>query len=90
MLTLQGGGIIVACRQFLGKMSTMSDTSFNTLEGKVDALIQLCDDMKKENQLLRDDRHNWEHERKTLIEKNQLARTRLEKVLQRLKSLEQG
>jgi cell division protein ZapB len=80
----------VACRQFLGKMSTMSDTSFNTLEGKVDALIQLCDDMKKENQLLRDDKHNWEHERKTLIEKNQLARTRLEKVLQRLKSLEQG
>jgi len=90
MLTLQVGGIIVACRQFLGKMSTMSDTSFNTLEGKVDALIQLCDDMKKENQLLRDDKHNWEHERKTLIEKNQLARTRLEKVLQRLKSLEQS
>ncbi len=25
--------------------------------------------MKKENQLLRDDKHNWEHERKTLIEK---------------------
>ena len=68
----------------------MSDTSFNALEGKVDALIQLCDDMKKENQLLRDDKHSWEHERKTLIEKNQLARTRLEKVLQRLKSLEQG
>jgi len=90
MLTLQVGGIIVACRQFLGKMSTMSDTSFNTLEGKVDALIQLCDDMKKENQMLRDDKHNWEHERKTLIEKNQLARTRLEKVLQRLKSLEQS
>ena len=90
MLTLQVEGIIVACRQFLGKMSTMSDTSFNTLEGKVDALIQLCDDMKKENQMLRDDKHNWEHERKTLIEKNQLARTRLEKVLQRLKSLEQS
>ena len=90
MLTLQGGGIIVTCRQFLRKMSTMSDTSFNALEGKVDALIQLCDDMKKENQLLRDDKHSWEHERKTLIEKNQLARTRLEKVLQRLKSLEQG
>lgn len=90
MLTLQVGGIIVACRQFLGKMSTMSDTSFNTLEGKVDALIQLCDDMKKENQMLRDDKHNWEHERKTLIEKNQMARTRLEKVLQRLKSLEQS
>ena len=68
----------------------MSDTSFNTLEGKVDELIQLCNDMKKENQLLRDDKHNWDNERKTLIEKNQLARSRLEKVLQRLKTLEQG
>ncbi len=68
----------------------MSDTSFNTLEDKVDELIQLCNNMKKENQLLRDDKHHWENERKTLIEKNQLARTRLEKVLQRLKTLEQA
>ena len=68
----------------------MSDTSFNALEGKVDELIQLCNKMKKENQLLRDDKNNWENERKSLVEKNQLARTRLEKLLQRLKSLEQG
>lgn len=68
----------------------MSDTSFNTLEGKVDELIQLCNDMKNENQVLRDDKHTWENERKSLVEKNQLARTRLEKVLQRLKTLEQS
>ena len=67
----------------------MTDTSFNTLEDKVDELIQLCHDMKKENQILRDDKHNWENERNSLVEKNQLARTRLEKVLQRLKTLEQ-
>ena len=60
----------------------MSDTSFNTLEDKVDDLIQLCHDMKNENQILRDDKHTWENERNSLIEKNQLARTRLEKVLQ--------
>ena len=68
----------------------MSDTSFNTLEDKVEELIQLCSEMKSENQLLRDDKHHWEDERKSLVEKNQLARTRLEKVLQRLKTLEQG
>lgn len=67
----------------------MSDTSFNTLEDKVDELIQLCHDMKNENQILRDDKHSWENERNSLNEKNQLARTRLEKVLQRLKTLEQ-
>ncbi len=68
----------------------MSDTSFNTLEDKVDELIQLCINMKKENQILRDDKHNWEKERKILVEKNQLARSRLEKVLQRLRTLEQA
>ena len=67
----------------------MSDISFNTLEDKVDDLIQLCHDMKNENQALRDHTHIWEDERNSLIEKNQLARTRLEKVLQRLKTLEQ-
>ncbi len=68
----------------------MSDTSFNTLEDKVDELIQLCINMKKENQILRDDKHNWGNERKILVEKNQLARSRLEKVLQRLRTLEQA
>ena len=68
----------------------MSNTGFNTLEDKVDELIQLCDDMKKENRLLRDDKKHWENERKVLVEKNQLARSRLEKVLHRLKTLEQG
>ena len=88
-LTLYCTGFIVTCRPFSGKNRQMSDTSFNTLEDKVDELIQLCNNMKKENQMLRDDKHNWENERKVLVEKNQLARTRLEKVLQRLKTLEQ-
>lgn len=68
----------------------MSDTTFNGLEEKVDELIQLCADMKTENQALRDKASDWESERKTLLDKNQLARVRLEKVLRRLKSLEQG
>ena len=79
----------MTCRLISGKIRSMSDTSFNTLEDKVDELIQLCHDMKNENQILRDDKHTWENERNSLVEKNQLARTRLEKVLQRLKTLEQ-
>lgn len=68
----------------------MSNTNFNSLEEKVDALIQLCSDMKVENQILRDNEHHWKDERDSLLGKNQLARVRLEKVLQRLKTLEQG
>ncbi|MEX2367508.1 MAG: TIGR02449 family protein [Pseudohongiellaceae bacterium] len=67
----------------------MTDPSFKTLEEKVDALIQLCAEMKKENQMLREKEHTWEVERGNLLNKNQLARNRLEKVLHRLKSLQQ-
>ena len=68
----------------------MSNSSFKTLESKVDELIKLCSDMRKENQVLRDKEHQWRNERDTLLGKNQLARVRLEKVLRRLKTLEQG
>lgn len=67
----------------------MSDSDFKSLEEKVDALIQLCADMKKENQKLREKEHQWQMERTDLLNKNELARARLEKVLQRLKSLQQ-
>lgn len=67
----------------------MTDTSFKTLEEKVDALIQLCADMKSENQLLREQEHQWQIERSNLLNKNQLAKSRLEKVLDRLKTLQQ-
>ena len=68
----------------------MSNSSFKTLETKVDELIKLCGDMKQENQLLRDRENQWRQEREQLLGKNQLARVRLEKVLRRLKALEEG
>lgn len=70
--------------------SNSSANGFKSLESKVDELIKLCADMRKENQMLRDKEHQWRNERETLLGKNQLARVRLEKVLRRLKTLEQG
>ena len=68
----------------------MSTSNFKTLESKVDELIKLCGDMKKENQLLRDRGNQLHTENEALLGKNQLARVRLEKVLRRLKALEEG
>jgi cell division protein ZapB len=68
----------------------MSTNNFKTLESKVDELIKLCNDMKKENQLLRDREGHLLNERESLLGKHQLARVRLEKVLRRLKALEEG
>jgi cell division protein ZapB len=68
----------------------MSNSNLKALEDKVDELIRLCSDMKKENQLLRDRENQLRHEKETLLGKQQVARTRMEKVLRRLKSIEQG
>jgi cell division protein ZapB len=68
----------------------MTDEKFTTLDQKIDSLIELCATMKRENQLLRANEHNWHSERQQLLETNKLAKTRLESVLNRLKSLEQS
>lgn len=68
----------------------MNDERFNTLDQKIDALIELCAAMKRENQVLRAKEHNWLSERQQLLDNNKLAKTRLESVLHRLKSIEQA
>lgn len=68
----------------------MSNSNFKSLEDKVDELIRMCSEMKKENQLLRDRESQLRHEKETLLGKQQIARVRMEKVLRRLKSLEEG
>lgn len=64
-------------------------TEFHALEHKVDELIQLCGVLGKENRALRAQQHNWSSERAKLIEKNELAKSRVEAMIGRLKSLEQ-
>lgn len=68
----------------------MSEDRFQTLNEKIDSLIALCGEMKKENQLLKATSQNWVAEKQQLLEKNKQARTRLESILARLKSLNEA
>ncbi len=68
----------------------MSEDKFQTLNGKVESLISLCVEMKQENQLLRANEENWHSERRELLEKNKVTKTRLEAILARLKALEES
>jgi len=67
----------------------MSEDKFQALTEKVEALIALCVEMKQENQLLRANEENWHSERRELMEKNKVAKSRLESILLRLKALEE-
>ena len=66
----------------------MSDESFNLLSTKVDDLIDLCAEMKRENQMLKTDQSSWQNERQQLMEKNQLTKSKLQSVLDRLKAID--
>jgi cell division protein ZapB len=63
-------------------------TDFARLEGQVDKLIKACAQLKTENNLLRGRQVALVAERARLIEKNDVARARVEAMITRLKALE--
>jgi cell division protein ZapB len=59
-----------------------------TLEAQVDELIQTCEHLSDENRALRDQQSTLVAERASLIEKTELARSRVEAMIARLKAME--
>jgi cell division protein ZapB len=59
------------------------------LEAKIDELIQLCDELEQKNAILQTDKENWASEKSRLLEKNDMARSKVEAMIMRLKTLEQ-
>ena len=58
------------------------------LEEKLETLIQLHSTLKIENSSLKVKQHELVREKASLIEKNSLARTKVEAMISRLKSME--
>ncbi len=66
----------------------MSDNLLLSLENKLDKLILLCNRLQQENAELKARESEWQKERQRLIEKNELARTRVEAMISHLKNLD--
>ena len=64
------------------------EPELRNLELRVGELIAMCEKLRAENQTLRRQHHNLLSERARLMEKNELARTRVEAMISRLKSME--
>ena len=58
------------------------------IENKLDELAKLCQQLRQENRILRSSERVWKQERAVLVEKNELARTKIESMISRLKTLE--
>lgn len=59
------------------------------LEIKIDELITICDDLERKQSILEADKENWSLERTRLLEKNEIAKSKIEGMIMRLKALEQ-
>lgn len=59
-----------------------------SLETQLAELLRLCERLKSENHSLRDQQDLLSSERAALIEKNEMARSRVEAMITRLKGME--
>jgi cell division protein ZapB len=66
----------------------MAESEIAKLEQRIDELIALTDQLSNENGLIRERQNLLVEERARLIEKAELARTRVESMLVRLKAME--
>ena len=68
----------------------METLDTRSLEEKVDHLIRICNRLVDENRALRDQQSSLIAERAALVEKSELARTRVEAMITRLRAMEVG
>ncbi len=62
---------------------------FQVLETRIEELVNACSQLANENQALRSQQANLISERTSLLEKNALARSRIEAMITRLKAMEE-
>ena len=81
-------------RLYIGRMADDVNEKFEhelkLLEKRVDALVQVCDQLQDENRSLKQRQDTLTTERATLLQKNEQVRARVEAMIWRLKAMEQG
>lgn len=68
---------------------TPLDADLDALGDRVERLLWRLEELQQQNRQLRLSERHWRQERAELIEKNELARSKVEAMILRLKALEQ-
>jgi cell division protein ZapB len=66
----------------------MPENQLKDLENKIEELISLCGELNRENSALKTEVAGWHDERKDLMDKNELARSKVEAMIDRLRTME--
>jgi cell division protein ZapB len=69
---------------------TAVEMELKRLEKRIDELVATVERLKEENRALRLRQESISAERATLLQKNEQARTRVEAMIGRLRTMEQG
>ena len=84
----------VGAQNYISRMAEDTNAMFEhelkRLEKRVDALVQVCDQLQDENRSLKQRQDTLTAERATLLQKNEQVRARVEAMIGRLKAMEQG
>lgn len=67
----------------------MDEAALSALAEKVELLIKRCEQLQSDNAALHALQEEWHKERLHLMQKNDLARSKIEAMIGRLKALEQ-
>ncbi|CAG8870066.1 hypothetical protein PS627_03822 [Pseudomonas fluorescens] len=67
----------------------MQENDLQALMSRFELLIERVEQLKRQNALLVRQDRSWREERAHLIEKNEIARRKVESMILRLKALEQ-
>lgn len=66
----------------------MLTQDLKALEARVDELVELCESLANENRALRKRNRAWAAEKSNLVERNELARSKIDALIDRLKSMD--
>ncbi|OED48333.1 TIGR02449 family protein [Endozoicomonas sp. (ex Bugula neritina AB1)] len=67
----------------------MKQPDFIALDQKIEYLVSLCQQLQADNRRLQHQQKTWRVEKAQLMEKNDLARHKIEAMLGRVRALEQ-
>ena len=67
---------------------SITEQELNVLEDQVETLINSCSHLREKNRILRVHQETLQHEKSELLKKNNMAKTRVDAMITRLKSLE--
>ncbi len=85
-MTVRSGKIIVVIVSKITEKEVLE--VIESLEIRVDKLIQKCDQLNIENQSLKENNQELSKTQQSVLKKNNLAKSKAETILERLRSIE--